>query len=372
MFPNKGDPLLGVFVYERAKALSRLVDLDIIAPVSYFPFLKGNPLSASEMFNGLKIEHPSYLACPNILWHKKWVPYYLALKNFWDSKASNIDILHIEWIYPDAFAAIKFAKKYNLKTVSIVHGNEAIGYFDECSHRVKYIEAFRGLDKIIVVSEDLRYKLTHEYNVPDEKITVVHNGVDLDKFPVLKREEARSKLGLSSDSTFGVCVARLSQEKNLDVLIEAVSTLNGEAPVIYIIGDGPLRSMLDSLIKKFNVSDRIRLLGSMPHNEIHWWLNAANFFCLPSQREGCPVVIHEALACGLPVISTTVGAIPELINDDSYGFLCPPSDVQELAFILRKAVKKYWDRHSITAYGRQFTWDMVAAQTVRVYEDIVK
>lgn len=370
MFPNRVDPLLGVFVYERAKALSKLVDLDIIAPVSYVPFLKPKTIHENETFNGLEIRHPAFLAFPRALWHMKWIPYYLSLKKLWESKRPDIDILHVEWIYPDAFAAIKFAQKYNFKTVAIVHGNEAIGYFDEKHHRIKYIETFKGLDRIIVVSEDLRHKLINEYDVLDEKLTVIHNGVDLEKFPISSRDDAREKLGLPPERVIGVCVARLSQEKNLDVLIKAVAALNSKMPEIYIIGDGPLRSKLETLLIEQNVADRIKLLGAMPHNEIHWWLNAADFFCLPSEREGCPVVIHEALACGLPVISTTVGAIPELINNDEYGLLCRPSDSQALASMLRQVVETRWNRESITSYGRQFTWDMVAEQTAQVYKRV--
>ena len=372
MFPNQINPMAVPFMLERAKALAEYSHLKLVAPVGFFPYIKSKLPPRHESLDGINIEHPRYFALPSVLWSMRWYPYYMMCKSVWRNKWLECDIFHVEWIYPDAFAVTRFAQKRGIKTVGVVHGNEAIEYFGPLKHKGKYIEAFKYLDKIIVVSNDLKHKLVYEYHVDENKIAVILNGVHLNKFPKIDQKKARSKLGLSFDKKIGVCVARLSEEKNLDILIKSVSVLIDNKLNIYIVGDGPLKNRLEALIDSLGLKDSVKLVGPVNHDEIYWWLNAADFFCLPSQREGCPVVIHEALACGLPVLSTTVGAIPDLIKDDRFGLLCEPDSVSAFTAIMKKAMLKTWDRDAISTYGRQFTWDKVAKQTVEVFKSLLE
>jgi len=374
MFPNSIEPLFAPFVAERAKAIKQYIDdIDIVAPTSYFPILKKSPPPYNELFNKLSVTHPRYLGVPSFLDHYRWIPYCYMLHKLWLGKPLRYNIAHIEWIYPDAYAFIKYAKsrKKNIKTVGIVHGNEAIGNIEEITDRRLYINTLKMLDKIISVSEDLKQKMVNSFGILEEKINVITNGVDLSKFPLMDKLEARQMLNLAYDEKIGVCVARLSHEKNLGILIEAMSQLNDMKLKIYILGDGPLKNHLNSLIEKYNVRGRVILAGAIPHDKIFKWLNAADFFCLPSLREGCPVVIHEALACGLPVLSTNVGAIPDLIKDEKYGLLCDPDDIEGFTNVINRALIMNWGRENISNYGRQFTWDEVAKKTVDIYRELL-
>lgn len=371
MFPNSKSPLTTPFMPERAKALSNFVDLDVVAPVSYFPFFKNNLPPVKEMFYGLNVFHPRYLGMPSFLWHLRWISYGLACRLFWRNRPPVCDLIHMEWIYPDAYAFLNYARCFKMKTVGVIHGNEAIGYFEGANHRKYYKKALQALDRIIAVSADLKRKMMVEYDVPEYKIKVIPNGVDLSKFPVIERSKAREALGLPLGRLMGVCVARLSDEKNLDYLVNAISLLGDAAPTIYIIGEGPLKNKLNQLINQFGVGEKVILAGPVPHKEIVNWLNAADFFCLPSQREGCPVVIHEALACGVPVVATHVGAVPDLIKSDDYGILCPPSDANALSDAISRAIKKPWDREKISSHGRKFTWAEVAKKTFDVFQEII-
>lgn len=371
MFPNVCSTFAAPFMVERARALSALVDLEIVAPVSYFPFLRTDNPPLVELFYGLHISHPRYLALPPVLWSMRWLPYFMMLRNKLTRIALESDIVHIEWIYPDAYAAVRYFRNKGVKTIGVVHGNEAIEYYGPTVYRKKYIEVFGLLDRVIVVSADLKSKLVKEYFVDPDKISIIFNGVDVGKFFVREKIYARDQLGLSKSSSIGICVARLSEEKNLDILIRSVAELKHKSPFIYIVGDGPLKKELQNLIDYCGVEEMVKLVGVVPHDEIALWLNAGDFFCLPSQREGCPVVIHEALACGRPVISTTVGAIPDLICSDDYGLLCPPSDVDAYANLLKIAGSRKWDNEKIASYGRQFTWEEVAKQTVKVFQEVL-
>jgi len=372
MFPNIVSPLTAPFMVERARALSKISELSVIAPVSFFPFIKQPIPPMAEEFCGLQINHPRYLRVPSFLWSLRWISYYIMCWNYWRGKLPNCDIIHMEWIYPDAYALMRYINSYSVRTIAVIHGNEAIGYFEDKHHRNKYIEVLNKINRIIVVSDELKNKLVSEYLVPAQRVRVILNGVNLNEFPLCDKFTARKQLSLPLNQNIGVCIARLSIEKNINILIDAISLLNNKDLNIYIIGDGPLRATLESHIKRMNIKDKIKMIGALPHNQIYRWLNAADFFCLPSEREGCPVVVHEALACGLPVISTTVGAIPDLVCSDDYGLLCPPSDALALSANIAEALSRHWNRDKIASYGRRFTWDEVARQTKQVFDEVIR
>lgn len=371
MFPNEISPFSVPFMLERAKALANNIPLEVVAPVGFFPFFKNEMPELYECIDDMSIYHPRYLAVPSVLWPIRWYPYLWTFRSFWRERQFECDILHIEWIYPDAFAVAKFVKKRGIKTIGVVHGNEAIEYFGPVKRRKRYSEAFSRLDHVIVVSEDLKLKLIKKYSVEPQKISVIVNGVDVKKFPLMEKKWARQQLKIPVDRTIGVCVARLSEEKDLHILIQVAARLKQESPMIYIVGEGPLRKKLEALVESLEIQDKIKLVGAVAHDDVATWLNAADFFYLPSQREGCPVVVHEALACGVPIIATAVGAIPDLIRDDRYGLLCEPDNVTAFAEIMKKAMSMKWDRNTISAYGRQFTWDKMARETVKIYKSIL-
>lgn len=371
MFPNKISPYTAPFMYERAKSISSYINLDVIAPASYFPVLRTNLPPYSEVFGSLTVYHPRYIALPNLLWSLRWIPYLNMLKKMSIGTWEKCDLIHIEWIYPDAYATLKFAKSRRIKTTAVIHGNEAIDFYGPNKRWPKYGKVLANVDRIIAVSMDLKNKVVERYGIDPNKITVIHNGVDLKKFVINDKIKARKELGIDTTSKVGISVARLSDEKNLDFLIKAIEKVSDKSLLFFIIGEGPLHNKLQSLIDLCMVGDRVKLVGPVEHNEVARWINASDFFCLPSKREGCPVVIHEALSCGKPVISTKVGAIPDLITHDEYGLLCDHSNVEALADLLQKAINTTWDAEKIHSYGANFTWEKMAKQTIKIFEEVL-
>jgi glycosyltransferase involved in cell wall biosynthesis len=372
MFPNSLEPLFAVFVKEKAKALSKLVNLEIIVPVSYFPFLRRRGrIKYHEEFDGLSVTHPRYLALPNLLFSYRWLPYYITLKNLFKVRKYKYDIINVEWVYPDCFAAMRCAHKYGKKVVVTIHGNEAIGYLDNINKKKKYIQTLLEVDHIVSVSNDLKNKMVNDYGIHESKISVLPNGIDLKKFFLIEKGEARRKLGIKhSDNKICVSVTRLSEEKSLHTMIEALKYCDKNI-YLYIIGDGHLKDFLKEKIEALAFQDRVFLLGPLPHNIISWWMNAADFFLLSSIREGCPVVIHEALACGVPIVSTNIGGIPDIVENGIHGLLCPPDNPEEFAKSLMAAISNTWDRLEIAKYGQSYTWDRVAENMVQIYRELL-
>ena len=108
----------------------------------------------------------------------------------------------------------------------------------------------------------------------------------------------------------------------------------------------------------------------MPRQTVAAWMNASDLFCLPSETEGCPNVLLEALACGRPAVATAVGGIPELI-DDSCGILLPSKEPEVLARALETAARTSWDREAIAKRWRR-TWTDVARETHEVCQGVVE
>lgn len=372
LFPNPTEPLKGVFVMEFAKALSRLTTTEVIAPLPYIPISRSYATVPAQLqIEGLAIHHPRYLALPDRLFRQRWRPYYSALQETLKQIPTRADVFHVHWVYPDAFAALNYARQKGIKVVTTIHGNNAIGYFGSSRRQEIFGRALRQMDRIIAVSQDLKTKLINTFALPAEKIAVIHNGIDVAKFKPLSREEARRSLGIPINRRVLLTVARLSEEKALDRLIQAVALSRRLDVMLYIVGEGPLRQDLQRLIDQQALDNRVFLVGGVEHAHLNDWFCAADIFCLSSLHEGCPVVVHEALACGIPVVSTNVGAVPGVVNSTDYGLLCPPDDVAQLATQISQALSLTWDRAKIAAHGRQFTWEKVARETVQVYQEIL-
>ena len=204
------------------------------------------------------------------------------------------------------------------------------------------------------------------------KSTVIPNGIDVDKFKVLDRKNCRKILNIALKQSVILYVGRLSEEKNVSTLIKAASTLIKTANSIhvYLVGDGPLHSELNTLSKKLNVLDNVHFIGKVDHDIVGIWMGATDYFCLPSLREGCPNVILESLGCGRPVIASNVGAIPDVVSSDS-GILFTPENVDELTNALRTALNTNWNAEIINTSVKELSWENSAEKYISVFNSVI-
>jgi colanic acid/amylovoran biosynthesis glycosyltransferase len=187
---------------------------------------------------------------------------------------------------------------------------------------------------VVAVCEDGRKRLLSCTPAGQEsKLNVVCCGVDdafLDAVPT----------AVPSDARF-VCIARLSSEKGITVLLRAARLLadEGHAFEIALVGDGPDRPALEALASRLRLSAHVRFEGWKSGAEVREHILASRALVLPSLSEGLPVVIMEALALQRPVICTTVGGTAELVKDGACGWLVPPGSESELARAMREALR---------------------------------
>jgi len=177
---------------------------------------------------------------------------------------------------------------------------------------------------------------------------VVHCGIDAEKFSSVSRQPEPGRI---------ICVCRLSPKKGLDVAIRACAKLrdNNVKFLFEIAGDGPQRRALEELIGRLHLEDSVKLLGAMPNDQLMQLFSRACVFLLPcikipnGDMDGIPVAIMEAMACEVPIVSTAISGIPELVEDGVTGRLAPEKDDDTLAQILKELLE---DMDKIEQFGK--------------------
>lgn len=221
----------------------------------------------------------------------------------------------------------------------------------------------------IGVSQDVVDLIKARENPPPEKLAMIPNGVDPERFKAgeIERNAVRAELGISDDAVLVGAVGRLAEPKALHVLIEAVSHLVKRVPQarLVLVGDGPLKPELEKQAAGLGVSDRVLFAGT--RMDIPAVLAAIDVFAISSKREGLPVVLLEAMAGGRPIVTTKVGGIPEVVRDHQEALLVPPdapaaladamseiiSDPELAAELGRRARERVSSEFSIAATARK-------------------
>jgi len=244
--------------------------------------------------------------------------------------SKNYDIVHCHYgTLGKRFLFLKYI--YTTKLVVSFHGFDITKIFRENNIHY-YDDLFKAADIFLPISNHWCNKLI-DLGCPPEKIIVHRMGIDIQEF--------RFKPRSCSFPLKILTIGRLVEKKGIPVAIRALAKILAERPnftfEFWIAGDGPLRKKIESLIENLNLSDRVRLLGWVNKNEVRTLMDKAHIFLLPSltapdgDQEGIPVVLMEAMASGLPVISTFHSGIPELVLDGKTGFLVPENDIAALA-----------------------------------------
>jgi len=280
---------------------------------------------------------------------------FYSILPFLDKGLEEYDVVHCHFGPVGAMASLlKEAGVIRGKVVTTIHGYDITSYVKEEGKNV-YEHLFKLGDLFMPISERWRKELI-SLGCPEEKIMVHHMGVDLDKFTFLPR-------GTEDDQVINVLtVARLVEKKGVEYGIRAVAKALSSYPDIHyvIVGDGPLIENIQQLISKLNVENKVELAGWKSQDEIVSLMKGADILLAPSvtstdgDQEGIPVVLMEALAQGLPVLSTQHSGIPELIRDGESGYLVPERDVDSLSdkLLLLSGDRERW--RTMGMAGRKF------------------
>lgn len=132
-----------------------------------------------------------------------------------------------------------------------------------------------------------------------------------------------------------------------------------------------MRRQLESLITSLRIDNKVKLVGAVPHERMHLWYNAADIFCLMSEREGMPNVLLESLACGVPAVATTAGGIPEIISSDKVGLMTDREE-SKIADTIRTAFAKTWRADEVLEHTMKFSWNRSARTVQQIFQQALE
>jgi glycosyltransferase involved in cell wall biosynthesis len=361
-----GDPWnvsRGTFNQQQFGRLAERMDVTVLVPVSWLSVLR-RPLA----YRGLR--DAAMQRWPGVDYVIFWYPpgfgrrlhaaclfLSLALQRLTSFLPGRFDCVMASWGYPDAVAVGALAALSGTPFVAKVHGSDINVFATEGGRRGQIRWALHRARHVIAVSRALAARVA-QLGVPQERTTVLYNGVDPQRFHPLPRDASKQDLGYAPDERVLLFVGNVQASKGCGELLEAFCRLSGQRPEarLAVAGTGPQVPDLKALAAQRGCADKVRFVGRLPHEAVIRWFGAADLLCLPSHAEGVPNVVLEAMACGRPVVATDVGGIPEVLPSFA-GTMVPPRDVDALEAALQRALDTRWDETRIVAHARTFDWE---------------
>ncbi|MCB2114049.1 MAG: glycosyltransferase [Parvularculaceae bacterium] len=364
LYPNAGARAHGVFVENRLDAWRRRSggEATVIAPIAWFPFrasvfgryarYAAAPLRESR--RGAEIFHPRYFLAPKI--GMDYAPAAIARVVERQARAliaegREFDLIDAHYLYPDGVAAVRAARALGKPVILTARGSDVTLLTRFPRQHAMILDAIFKADGVVAVARSLKEDLV-AIGAPAEKIIVLRNGVDLDLFRPLDRAAIRDRMRL--EGRVAAFVGGLIDRKGCDIAIRAIAKL--ENTVLLIAGEGPARKRLEALAKREGVADRVRFLGECAHEDLAEIYNAADALILPSEREGWPNVVLEAMACGAYVVAADAGGCREIIRSADAGRIVANREPDAFAAALNEAFENL-DRARVRRYAEQFSWD---------------
>ena len=311
----------------------------------------------------------------------------LSLKIFQKPLDSQVDIIHAHFSTPPAeLAALKYVKRKDVPLILTYHGDAQESFGSLIRRTVlsfynKYLldKVLLGADIIIAPSE-YYIKESRFLGKYKDKIVVIPNGVNIEEFDLsYSKEECRERLGLSVNGTIILFVGSLAPYKGPDILIRAMTRVIKEVPDIKLVfvGSGKIRNELEGLADKLGIENYVKFtgfIGDIFKKALYY--RAADVFVLPSYSESFGIVNLEAMACGVPIVASKIGGIPDVVKDGENGLLVPPKDERALADAIIYLLENDDIREKMGKNGRKkaegYSWEKIAEETEEVYLSLMK
>jgi len=380
LFPSNARPNHGIFVENRLRHLiaSSEATAEVIAPVPWFPlphpwfgdWAVNAQVANRETRHGLAIRHPRYPVLPRVgmslapeLMYRAMVPVVGRLI----AEGARFDAIDAHYLYPDGVAAVRLGRRFGLPVVVTARGSD-VSLLPQFTRPRRLIqEAIAGAAALIAVSAALQEALV-EIGAPAGKVTVLRNGVDTTLFcPPADRAAARAALGVTGNLL--ISVGALIERKGHHRTIEAMTALPGFG--LMIVGEGPERDPLSTLIARLGLSGRVRLLGARPHAELPLLYGAADASVLASSREGWANVLLESMACGTPVVASPIWGNPEVVGSPAAGMIMRDNTAEGVAEGVRRLFAAPPMREATRAYAEMFSWDETTTGQLALFRRVI-
>lgn len=338
LYPSSVRPGHGIFVETRLRELlsSGQVQTKVVAPVPWFfstdprygDYARMASTPHRETYNGVDVQHPRYFLPPRI--GMNIAPFTMAMgaksavQQLLDEDF-DFDMIDAHYYYPDGVAAALLARHFKKPFTVTARGSDI--NLIAAAHSVprRLMRWASGCASASIGVSRALTQAMEQMGMPTDRLAMMPNGVDLQRFHLQSQQDARTAMGWPQVPTL-ISVGNLVENKGHHLVIEVLASLPEFRLVI--AGEGPERPALEHLASRLNLALRVQFLGRVNQEQLATCYSAADILVLASSREGSPNVLLESMACGTPVVATSVGGIPEIVTSNSSGRLMPDRTVQ--------------------------------------------
>ncbi len=375
-FPRAPGAGVNAVLARRAHELGRYGTVTAIVPTPWIPPAAGalrprwehHRRAPRELdLDGLRVLYPRYLQPPG-RWLGAGAPASMAIGLLplvtRLRRAGRCDVLFAQSTVPEGLCAALLGRWTGAGAACLARGTD-VNVVGASTRTGRWLTAWtvRHLGGVAAVAHDLAGSLA-DLAPTAARATVLYDGIDQLAFSPGDRAAARRALGLAECGAIALYVGRLTAGKGLAVLVEAFSRVVREVSGarLLLLGDGELRQDLAARAAQAGLAAAVHLLGEQPYEDVPMWMRAADLVVLPSEAEGFPNVVREAMACGRPVVATPVGDLPRIVAADS-GRLVAVGDPATLADALIAVLRTEWSPQAIRRHVVPMTWERNAAET---------
>ena len=365
LFPDTREPYRGLDNATVLQQLNAQWDIRALALRPTLPFRSGAWTARPEESR----MQPRFLATPYLpkigsRWNHRLMARALRHPLREIRSRFPFDVVLSSWIYPDSCAVAQLSGELGFPFVAIAQGSDVHQYLRHPVRRKIIAQALPAASAVITRSAELA-RLLGETGIASEALHTIYNGVNRATFRPAGRAAARQALNLQQDVQIILFVGNFYPIKNPLLLIEAHSQVCDDNTLsrtkLIMLGDGPLAGNARALGDRLHFGPNVVLGGRKSAAEVARYMQAADVLCVPSVNEGVPNVVLEAFACGLPVVASRVGGIPEVHPGETCGRLVEPR-LATVAAALRAVLREPPPSAPIAEYGAQFTWEKTAEE----------
>jgi glycosyltransferase involved in cell wall biosynthesis len=295
-----------------------------------------------------------------------------SIKSLFLIKKINPDIIHVQGcsIY-GARGIIAVLAKLILKKSYVLWCQGSEVYLAGKLKRIASKLLLRNADAIIAVTRDMKNEIQrfHKFHV-----FVVPCGIDLSRFRNISKENLSNKqLKIRDNEKLIIFVGRLHPIKGVKYLVEAMNIIIQKTPAkLLIVGDGEERKNLEKQVVELHLEEFVTFVGKVQNSEVPNLMNASDIFVLPSLSEGLPTTILEAMAAGLPIITTNVRGLPEIVKDNENGFIIEPKNPKQIAEKVLLLLENQELRGRISRNNKEkinmYDFDSITCEMEKIYK----
>jgi glycosyltransferase involved in cell wall biosynthesis len=393
-FPRfKGDPA-GIFIYNLCvQLIKEETEVEVIAPHAlgckfsenwdgirihrfpyFYPFKYQRLCYGAGILQNMRQNVPAIVQLPFLIIAE-------FLYSLWRIKRGKIDLIHAHWSIPQGLIGILCRYICGVPCVTTIHGSDIYGL------RLPLINPLNAktiqCSNVCTANSKPTARAIREISGRGD-IEIIPMGINPSFFKQSSEVEyLKKRLGVSRKAI--LFVGRLIDWKGIEYLVKAVPQVLKTYPgtKLLLVGSGPQKNRLITLSRSLGITNTVLFIGEVSQEELRKFYSIATVFVLPSivndkgETEGLGVVLLEAMACGVPVIGSNIGGIPDIIRDSETGLLAAQKNPCDLAQKITRLftdedLKKRIIENGLKLVKENFSWDVIADKFIKLYHDVIK